>query len=322
MLLGGAHLPVSEQRSESARAGMLLVVAMPIGNPADLSPRALATLAEVDLIACEDTRRIAPLLAAHAIHTPTLSYFEHNEERRTPELIERMRRGERVALVSDAGTPAISDPGFRLVRAAHAAGITVGAIPGPSAVVAALSVAGLPTDRFTFEGFVPARPAARRRALDALRHEQRTMVFFEAARRLGALLAEMAEVFGAAREAAVAREIGKTYEEVVRASLGDLAARFAVHPARGEVTLVVAGAAADEAAGRAEEQGAAASAPALTVEMLCEAGLSLKQASAVVARLSGRGRREVYQGALAARRTRGADLGEPDTSEPGSGESK
>src|SRR5579863_6243223 len=161
---------------------------MPIGDSADLSPRALAILAEVDLIACEDTRRIAPLLAAHSIRTPTLSYFEHNEERRTPELVERMRCGARIALVTDAGTPAISDPGFRLVREALDAGIAVGAIPGPSAVIAALSIAGLPTDRFTFEGFLSAKAGARRNELKALVRERRTMVFFEAARRLGATL--------------------------------------------------------------------------------------------------------------------------------------
>ena len=286
---------------------MLYVVAMPIGDIADLSPRALSILAEVDLIACEDTRRIAPLLAAHAIRTPTLSYFEHNEERRAPELIERMRHGARIALVTDAGTPAISDPGFRLVRETLEAGIRVGAIPGPSAVVAALSVAGLPTDRFTFEGFLSSKPASRRNELKALARERRTMVFFEAARRLGPTLAEMAEVFGAEREAAVAREIGKTYEEVVRASLGELAARFTADAARGEITLVVGGIGreqgAQDIAGGADFE----TARALTVEMLCEAGLSLKQASAVMARLGGRSRREVYQDALASRRTRQGD---------------
>src|SRR5690348_1774574 len=214
---------------------------MPIGDVADLSPRALSILAQVDVIACEDTRRIAPLLAARAIRTPTVSYFEHNEERRAPELVERMRQGVRIALVTDAGTPAISDPGFRLVRATLDAGIRVGAIPGPSAVIAALSVAGLPTDRFSFEGFLSSKPAARRNELKMLARERRTMVFFEAARRLGATLTDMAEVFGAEREATVAREIGKTYEEVLRARLGDLAARFAAEPARGEITLVVAG---------------------------------------------------------------------------------
>ena len=280
---------------------------MPIGDPADLSPRALATLAEVDLIACEDTRRIAPLLAANSIRTQTVSYFEHNEERRTPELIERMRRGERIALVTDAGTPAISDPGFRLVRAALDAGIEVGAIPGPSAVVAALSIAGLPTDRFTFEGFLSSKAGARQNELKALGRERRTMVFFEAARRLGAALSDMAEIFGAAREAAVAREIGKTYEEVVGGTLGELAARFTATPARGEITLVVAGAGREQEAEEEARAGDSAAAPALTVEMLCEAGLSLKQASTVIAHLGGRSRREVYQAALASRRTRQDD---------------
>ena len=285
---------------------MLYVVAMPIGDIADLSPRALTILAQVDLIACEDTRRVAPLLAAHAIRTPTLSYFEHNEERRAPDLVERMRRGARIALVTDAGTPAISDPGFRLVRETLDAGIRVGAIPGPSAVIAALSIAGLPTDRFTFEGFLSSKPASRRNELKALARERRTMVFFEAARRLGATLAEMAEVFGAEREAAVAREIGKTYEEVMRESLGELAARFATTPARGEITLVVAGVGRDQDA-QGQADGSDAEASTITIEMLCEAGLSLKQASAVMARLGGRSRREIYQEALASRRTRQDD---------------
>jgi 16S rRNA (cytidine1402-2'-O)-methyltransferase len=286
---------------------MLYVVAMPIGDIADLSPRALAILAQVDLIACEDTRRIAPLLAAHAIRTPTLSYFEHNEERRAPELVERMRRGARIALVTDAGTPAISDPGFRLVRETLDAGIRVGAIPGPSAVVAALSIAGLPTDRFTFEGFLSSKPASRRNELKALARERRTMVFFEAARRLGSTLTEMAAIFGEGRAAAVAREIGKTYEEVVRARLGELAPRFTANPARGEITLVVAGMGRDQGAQEQAGEGDLTAASALTVEMLCEAGLSLKQASAVMARLGGRSRREVYQDALVSRRTRQDD---------------
>ena len=283
---------------------MLYVVAMPIGDIADLSPRAITILGRVDLIACEDTRRIAPLLAAHAIRTPTLSYFEHNEERRAPELVERMRRGARVALVTDAGTPGISDPGFKVVRETLEAGIRVGSSPGPSAVVAALSIAGLPTDRFTFEGFLSSKPASRRNELKALARERRTMVFFETARRLGPALTDMADVFGAAREAAVTREIGKTYEEVVRANLGELVARFTAAPARGEITLVVAGLGRDQDAPQPAAGDEAAATPALTVEMLCEAGLSLKQASALVARLGGRSRREIYQDALAARRTR------------------
>jgi 16S rRNA (cytidine1402-2'-O)-methyltransferase len=247
------------------------------------------------------------LLAAHAIRTPTLSYFEHNEQRRAAELVERMRGGARIALVTDAGTPAISDPGFRLVRQALDAGIRVGAIPGPSAVVAALSVAGLPTDRFSFEGFLPSKPAARRNELKTLAREQRTMVFFEAARRIGPVLTDMAGIFGGAREATVAREIGKTYEEVVRASLTELAARFTDNPARGEVTIVVAGLGRDQSAQDVCADDKSTAVPTLTIEMLCEAGLSLKQASAVMARLGGRRRREIYQDALASRRTRQDD---------------
>src|SRR5580658_4052136 len=192
-------------KSSSSRPGpgILFVVATPIGNPGDLSPRAVQTLAEAGLIACEDTRRTGRMLAAHGIRTPTTSYFEHVEERRTPELVERLRAGERIALGTDAGTPAISDPGFRLVRAALEAGISVVAVPGPSAAVAALSIAGIPTNRFAFEGFLPARESARRKLLDALARERRTMVFFEAARRLADTLDEMAAAFDEGRIAAV-----------------------------------------------------------------------------------------------------------------------
>lgn len=266
------------------------MVATPIGNPLDLSPRAVTTLSEVDLIACEDTRRTGTLLAAHQIGTRTLSYFEHNEDRRVPELIERLRAGASIALVTDAGTPAISDPGYRLVRAAHEAGIRVAAVPGPSAAIAALSVAGLPTDRFVFEGFLPTRDSARHTRLDVLRNESRTMVFYEAARRLNSTLGEMIEVFGAERGASVVREISKTYEEIVRGNLDELLKRFDTTPALGEVTIVVEGAASNVRV-----------ALDVTVEMLQEAGLSLKQASAVIAKASGRSRREIYQEAIGAR---------------------
>ncbi len=238
------------------------------------------------------------MLASHQIATPTISYFEHNEERRVPEMIERLSAGAQIALVTDAGTPAISDPGFRLVRAALDAGIRVVAVPGASAAIAALSVSGLPTDRFTFEGFLPARDGSRRRALDALCAEARTMVFYEAARRLADTLAAMIAAFGDSRPAAVVREISKTYEETVRGTLLDLERRFRATPALGEITIIVAGA----------STGAAASDGALitvevpnAIEALREAGLSLKQASAVVAKLSGRGRREVYQDVLKSR---------------------
>jgi len=278
--------------------GILYVVGTPIGNPADITARALEVLAAVDLIACEDTRRTGRILAAHSIRTPMLSYFEHNEVRRAAELVDRLRRGDKIALVTDAGTPAISDPGYRLVRAAIEAGVRVTAVPGPSAVVAALSISGLPTDRFVFEGFLPAKAAARRSALLALAHEARTIVFFEAGRRLGECLTEMAAVFGADRIAVVFRELTKTYEEIVRGTLADLASRFSREPALGEVTLVVEGA-REPSADR--EKAPHALDEARAVEVLREAGLSLKQAAAAVARLTGGSRREIYQAALRAR---------------------
>ena len=268
--------------------GVLYVVAMPIGNPGDITVRALEVLREVDLIACEDTRRAGAMLAAHQIRKPLISHFEHNEERRVPELLERMTEGERIALVTDAGTPAISDPGYRLVRAAHEAGIGVRAVPGASAAIAALSISGIASNRFTFEGFLPPRDGARRKMLEALRTEPRTMIFYEAARRLGETLAEMAAVFGAEREAVVVREITKTYEETIRGSLVALAERYAREQALGEIVVIVAGAAEQEAPRPAASAN-------VTVDDLIEAGLSLKQASALIAKLTGSSRRDIYQ---------------------------
>jgi 16S rRNA (cytidine1402-2'-O)-methyltransferase len=275
--------------------GMLYVVATPIGNPGDITVRALEVLREADLIACEDTRRTGMLLAAHRIEKRMLSYFEHNEERRVPELIERLKAGARVALVTDAGTPAISDPGYRLVRAAHEAGIAVTAIPGACAAIAALSVSGIPSDRFAFEGFLAPRDSARRKALEAMRGEPRTLIFYEAARRLGDTLGEMAATLGGDRIAAVIREITKTHEEIARATLAELATRYAREQALGEVVIVVEGARGDGAA-------AAATPPALTVEDLLDAGVSLKQASQLMAKLTGKSRRDIYQQALKLRR--------------------
>ena len=224
--------------------GRLQVVATPIGNLADLSERAREALAEADLIAAEDTRHTGALLKAMGLATPLLSLHEHNESRRVPALLARLAQGERVALVSDAGTPLLSDPGYELVRAAVAAGYEVSAIPGPSAITAALAVAGLPTDRFCFEGFLPARERERRAALEALAHERRTLVFFEAPHRIAAALADSAAVLGPDREAAVARELTKTHETIYRGTLQELAARAATEAnlARGEITLVVRGA--------------------------------------------------------------------------------
>jgi 16S rRNA (cytidine1402-2'-O)-methyltransferase len=269
----------------TSSAGILFVVATPIGNLRDISLRALEVLAEVDVIACEDTRYTARLLAAHGIHTPLISYFEHNEQRRAQELVERLVRGEQVALVSDAGTPTISDPGYRLVLAAGEAGIAVRALPGPCAAIAALMVAGLPTDRFVFEGFLPPRAQARAQRLRELAHEPRTLVFYESARRLGQSLAAMAQELGADRPAAVVRELTKLYEETARETLGRLAARFAREEARGEITVVVAGA---TVAPRPEHESVSA------IDLIA-AGMEPRAASKVIARLSGRTSREIYQ---------------------------
>jgi len=268
---------------------------MPIGNSDDISARALRTLADADLIACEDTRRTGAILAAHKIKRPLVSCYEHNEQRRIPDLIARLERGETVALVSDAGTPAISDPGFKLVRAAVEAGIRVSAVPGPSAAIAALSISGLPTDRFGFEGFLPERTGQRRAFLDELAHERRTLIFYEAGRRLGETLADMSTSFGPERRAAVIRELTKTHEEAARATLLELADRYREERALGEITIVVEGAADSRARSSRE----------ITVEDLTSEGVSLSSASAIVAKLTGRGRRELYQDAIK-RRTGGA----------------
>ena len=270
--------------------GILYVIATPLGNLRDISPRALEILAQVDLIACEDTRHTGHLLAAHGINRPLISYFEHNEQARSRELTEKLRLGAAIALVTDAGTPAISDPGYRLVRAAWEAGCLVRSVPGPSAVTAALSIAGLPTDRFVFEGFLPARQSARRSRVRELKRERRTIVFYEAARRLAETLADLRAELGGDREAAVIREISKLYEEVVRGSLKDLAGRWKDSPPRGEITLVVAGA--------GEDNGGGGEAAELTVADLTAAGLEPRQAAKVLARLQGRSSRELYQEAL------------------------
>ena len=226
--------------------GTLLVVATPIGNLADLSPRAREALRKAALIAAEDTRHTRALLQAMDVGTPLVSLHAHNEPQRVPELLARLAAGEDVALVSDAGTPLLSDPGFELVSRAAEAGFAVHTIPGPSAITAALAVAGLPTHRFCFEGFLPARAAERRATLASLAHEARTLVFFEAPHRIRATLADLAAQFGAERQAVVARELTKAHETLYRGTLGELAARAAREEnfARGELTLIVHGAAA------------------------------------------------------------------------------
>ncbi|GAP67159.1 hypothetical protein MBSD_n2475 [Mizugakiibacter sediminis] len=237
-----------------AKPGTLWVVATPIGHLDDLSPRAVATLREVALIAAEDTRHSRALLARHGIATPTTALHEHNEREAAAALLARLAAGDSVALISDAGTPLVSDPGYRLVRAARAAGIRVSPVPGACAAIAALSVAGLPSDRFVFEGFLPAKAPARRTRLAELAAEPRTLVFYESSHRVAESLADMRDAFGAAREAVLARELTKLYETVLAASLGDLAERVARDPdqQRGEFVLLVAGR-GEEADARVEE---------------------------------------------------------------------
>jgi len=284
--------------------GRLYVVATPIGNLGDLSARARDTLAGAALIAAEDTRRTGTLLKALGIATPMISLHDHNEAQRAPQLIERLRGGASVALVSDAGTPAISDPGFELVRACALAGIEVVAVPGPCALVAALSIAALPTDRFCFEGFLPARGAARRTRLGALASEQRTLVFYESPHRIKDTLADCAGALGPRRAAALAREITKLHESLYRGSLGELAERAADEPdlARGEIVLVVAGA-APEAAAQADDGHAGALDRALKV-LLEE--LPLKQAAHLAARIAAVRDNEAYKRALELKQAYGA----------------
>ncbi|MFI7550690.1 16S rRNA (cytidine(1402)-2'-O)-methyltransferase [Micromonospora sediminimaris] len=227
-----------------SETGRLILLGAPLGNPADASTRLRDTLAAVDVVAAEDTRRLNRLARDLDVTIPgrIVSYFEGNEERRTPELIEVLTEGYVVALVTDGGMPSVSDPGYRLVRAALDAGVPVTAAPGPSAVTTALALSGLPSDRFCFEGFLPRAPGARRARLRALAAEERTLVLFEAPHRIAAALTDLADTFGADRPAAVCRELTKTYEEVLRRPLGELARWAADGDPRGEITLVVAGA--------------------------------------------------------------------------------
>ena len=270
-------------------AGTLHVVATPLGNLEDITLRAIRVLREVSLIACEDTRRTAVLLRAHGITTAATSYFEHNERWKGERILAALRAGRDVALVSDAGTPGVSDPGYRLVRDARAAGIPVVPVPGPSAAVAALSVSGLPTDRFLFVGFLPAKSAARRKALEDLAAVRETLVFYESPVRVVAALTDMAEILGD-REAFLCREATKLHEEYVRGSLTELreilAARASV---KGEVVLVVSGASALPAVSEPVE---------VVFSRLVAEGRTRREAVKETARLLGLPARDVYRRVL------------------------
>lgn len=219
--------------------GVLYVVATPIGNLEDITYRAVRILNEVDLVAAEDTRHSRKLFAHFGIQKPFLSYHDHNEQQRQEELLQRLTSGENVALISDAGTPCIADPGYRLIASCNAAGIVVVPIPGPSALITALSASGVSTERFTFEGYLPHKAKARIDLLRQLKGEQRTLVFYETPHRLSAALEDLTEVFGAERTLVVARELTKMYEEFFRGTLAEAVTRFALEPARGELVLVI-----------------------------------------------------------------------------------
>ena len=286
-------------RACSARHwGMPLVLAgAPIGKAADASPRLAAALEAAEVIAAEDTRRLHRLCADLGISPAgrVVSYFDGNEQQRTPGLLEALRAGQRVVLVTDAGMPMVSDPGYRLVAAAAAEDLPVTCVPGPSAVTAALALSGLPTDRFCFEGFLPRKAGERRARLAELQAERRTCVLFEAPHRLAAALADMSSVLGPQRRAVVCRELTKTYEEVVRGTLGELVV-WAEAGVRGEVTLVLEGAAQP----RVE---LTPQALAALVGHREEAGLTRKEALAAVAAETGRPKREVYDAVVAAKPT-------------------
>lgn len=273
-------------------AGTLYVVATPIGNLRDMVPRALEILQTVDLIAAEDTRRSGQLLKHFNISRPLISYHDHSSDGKIRRVLDTLARGEDVALISDAGTPLISDPGYRLVRQAQLMGATVSPVPGACAAMAALSVAGLASDRFVFEGFLPAKQSQRRAALEILAAEPRTLIFYEAPHRIKAMLHDLCALLGPEREAVLARELTKTYETVIKTSLGELLERVSEDSdqQRGELVLVVQG--CDNAATDADydEQ-------TRILSVLLE-DLSVKQAANLAAKISGGSRNKLYQQAL------------------------
>jgi len=270
--------------------GTLFIVATPIGNLEDVTLRALRVLREVRLIAAEDTRTAKKLLDRHEIATPCAALHEHSAPARIDDLVKRLRNGDSIAVISEAGTPGISDPGRALTDAAIAAGIAVVPVPGPVAFVAALSASGLPMERVTFEGFLPSKAAERRTALAALAAEPRTMSFYEAPHRIAESLADMRDAFGADRRAVIAREMTKVHEEFERGTLGDLAAKWSTREPKGEFTVLVAGAPPAPPASQSEIE--------IALDDAFERGLSVSEAAREIAGMCGWGRKKVYEIAL------------------------
>ena len=269
--------------------GILYIVATPIGNLEDITFRALRVLREVDVIAAEDTRHTQILLSHHDIHTPLTSYHEHNEKTKAQELVTRLARGKNIALVSDAGTPAISDPGFRLVVQAIRAGVRIIPIPGASALTAVLSATGLPTDRFVFEGFLPAKKKLRRERLQTLRDETRTLIFYEAPHRLKDTLDDIHELLGN-REAVLAREVTKIHEEFLRGLVSTLVRELGSGEVRGEVTLIISGSAGES---RVNEDLLKAE-----IRELKGQGLRVKEIAEVLGEKFGYSKKDIYRLAL------------------------
>lgn len=273
-------------------AGTLYLVPTPIGNLGDISPRAAQVLGEVDFIAAEDTRVTLKLLNHLGLKKSLVSYYRHNTDEAGERVLERLMAGDSCALVTDAGTPAVSDPGEALVALCAANGVEVIALPGPCALIVALSVSGLPTGRFTFEGFLPMNRKNRRTQLESLKNEQRTMLFYEAPHKLTATLADLCETFGAQRRIALCRELTKLHEEVVRTTLGEAARRYESEAPRGEFVLVVEGSA------ETEEQAATIDDGLKRVAELMEEGLSRKDGVKQAAKELGLSRNELYAAAL------------------------
>ena len=272
--------------------GVLYIVATPLGNLGDMTPRAVETLSHVQVIAAEDTRHSLPLLRHFGIATPCTALHDHNERERSAELITRLQAGDNIALISDAGTPLISDPGYHLVHAARTQGVRIVPVPGPSALIAALSVSGLPTDRFVFEGFLPAKAAARQQRLEALRIESRTVVFFESGHRIVESLHDMAHILGLDRPAVVARELTKVFETIQGDTLSGLCqwVQADPHQQKGEFVVLVQGAA------RTEDAETDAEAERIMRILLDE--LPVKQAAALAAKITGQKKNFLYTMAL------------------------
>ncbi|HKX27778.1 MAG TPA: 16S rRNA (cytidine(1402)-2'-O)-methyltransferase [Blastocatellia bacterium] len=289
---------------------MLYLVATPIGNLEDITLRALRVLKEVDLIACEDTRHTRRMLDHFGIKKPTVSYHDHNEQARAVELAERLKRGEKIALVTDAGTPGISDPAYRVVTAAIEHGVTVVPIPGATAMITGLIASGLPTDAFLFTGFLPPKKQARRTRLEELRSERATLVLYEAPHRIGESLVDAREILGD-RRAALGRELTKLYEQFIRGTLSEISAQLAIQEPRGEMTLVIAGASDDNLArvegGSVGEQ---------IESLMREKGLSRNLAIKEAARTRRLSKRETYQ--LLLEEKKNAETGEPEVDQAGS----